>query len=134
MRKILRFLMAAAVLLAVAIAPPQVQAQQSMPGVEGPPAAPAASIEGTVKKVNPEAKTIEVSTGALGLWGKTLEVTDGTQIQAEGRRATLEDIREGAKVKASYETRVGTSFATRIDLLPMPEPKEAPGQAGPKTK
>ena len=134
MRKILRFLMAAAVLLAVAIAPPQVQAQQSMPGVEGSPAALAASVEGTVKKVNPEARTLEVSTGALGLWGKTLEVTDGTEIQAEGRRATLEDIREGAKVKASYETRVGTSFATRIDLLPMPEPKEAPGQAGPKTK
>ncbi len=134
MRKIFRFLMAAAVLLAVAIAPPQVQAQQSMPGVEGSPAAPAASVEGTVKKVNPEARTLEVSTGALGLWGKTLEVTDGTQIQAEGRRATLEDIREGAKVKASYETRMGTSFATRIDLLPMPEPKEAPGQAGPKTK
>ena len=134
MRKILRFLMAAAVLLAVAIAPPQVQAQQSMPGVEGSPAAPEASIEGTVKKVTPEARTLEVSTGALGLWGKTLEVTDGTQIQAEGRRATLEDIREGAKVKASYETRVGTSFATRIDLPPMPEPKEAPGQAGPKTK
>lgn len=134
MRKILRFLMAAAVLLAVAIAPPQVQAQQSTPGVQGSPAAPAASVEGTVKKVNPKARTLEVSTGALGLWGKTLEVTDGTEIQAEGRRATLEDIREGAKVKASYETRVGTSFATRIDLLPMPEPKEAPGQAGPKTK
>jgi Cu/Ag efflux protein CusF len=127
--------MAAAVLLAMAVGPWRVQAQQSMPGVQGSPAAPAgASVEGTVKKVNPEARTLEVSTGVLGLWGKTLEVTDRTQIQAEGRRATLEDIREGAKVKASYDTRVGTSFATRIDLLPMPEPKEAPGQAGPKTK
>ena len=134
MRKNLRFLMAIAVLLAMAVGPWRVQAQQSMPGVQGSPAAPAASVEGTVKKVNPEARTLEVSTGALGLWGKTLEVTDGTEIQAEGRRATLEDIREGAKVKASYETRVGTSFATRIDLLPMPEPKESPGQAGPKTK
>ena len=135
MRKNLRFLMAIAVLLAMAVGPWRVQAQQSMPGVQGSPAAPAgASVEGTVKKVNPEARTLEVSTGALGLWGKTLEVTDGTQIQAEGRRATLEDIREGAKVKASYETRAGKSFATRIDLLPMPQPKEAPGQAGPKTK
>jgi len=135
MRKNLRFLMAVAALLAMAVGPWGVQAQQSMPGVQGFPAAPAgASVEGTVKKVNPATRTFEVSVGLLGFWGKTLEVTDGTQIQAEGRRATLEDIREGVKVKASYETRAGKSFATRIDLLPVPRPKGAPGQAGPTTQ
>jgi len=106
-----------------------------MPGVQGSPPAPAdASFEGKVKKVDPAARTLEVSIGLLGLWGKTLEVTNGTQIQAEGRQVTLADIPEGANVKASYETRAGKSFATRIDLLPTPQPKESPGQAGPKTQ
>jgi Cu/Ag efflux protein CusF len=135
MGKNLRFLMAVAALLAMAFGPWGVQAQQSMPGVQGSPSASAeTSFEGTVKKVNPAARTLEVSIGLLGLWGKTLEVTDGTQIQSEGRQATLEDIREGAKVKASYETRAGKSIATRIDLLPVPQPKEAPGQTTPKTQ
>jgi Cu/Ag efflux protein CusF len=135
MRKNLRFLMAVAALLAMVFGPWGVQAQQSMPGVQGSPSASAAtSFEGTVKKVNPAARTLEVSIGLLGLWGKTLEVTDGTQIQSEGRQATLEDIREGTKVKASYETRAGKSIATRIDLLPVPQPKEAPGQTMPKTQ
>ena len=125
MQKNLRFLMAAAVLLAVAVCPWRVHAQHFMPGVQSSPPAPAetsaeTSVEGKVKKVNPAAKTLEVSIGLSGLWGKILEVTDGTQIQAEGRQATLADIPEGAKVRASYETRVGKSFATRIDLLPMP--------------
>jgi len=125
MQKNLRFLMSVAVLLAVAVCPWRVHAQQFMPGVQSSPPAPAetsaeTSVEGKVKKVNPAAKTLEVSIGLSGLWGKVLEVTDGTQIQAEGRQATLADIAEGAKVRASYETRVGKSFATRIDLLPMP--------------
>jgi hypothetical protein len=125
MRKNLRSLMAVGVLLAVAVCPWRVHAQQSMPGVQSSPPAPAeasaeTSVEGKVKKVNPAARTLEVSIGLSGLWGKILEVTDGTQIQAEGRQATLADIPEGAKVRASYETRVGKSFATRIDLLPMP--------------
>ncbi len=135
MRKNLRFLMAVAALLAMAFCPWVVQAQQYMPGVQGSPSAQTGpSVEGMVKKVNPAARTLDVSVGILGLWVKTLEVTDGTQIQADGRRATLEDIREGAKVKASYENQAGKSFATRIDLLPAPQPKEAPGQAGPKTQ
>lgn len=124
MRKNLRFLMAVAALLATAFGPWGVQAQQSMPGAQGSPSAPAAvSFEGTVKKVNPAARTLDVSVGLLGLWGKTLEVTDSTLIETEGRQATLEDIREGAKVKASYETRAGKSFATRIDVLPVPQTK-----------
>ena len=135
MQKILRFLMAMAALLAVAIVPWQGEAEQSMPAVQGSQPAPAeASVEGTVKKVNPTARTLEVSTGVPGLWSKTLEVTNGTQIQSEGRQATLEDIREGAKVKASYENRAGQSFAIHIDLLAMPDPKKGPGQTGSTTQ
>jgi Cu/Ag efflux protein CusF len=135
MEKILRFLVGVAVLLAVAMVPWRAEAQQSMPAVQGPQSAAAdASVEGTVKKVNPAARTLDVSAGALGLWVRTLEITNGTQIESEGRQATLEDIHEGAKVKASYENRAGKSFAIHIDLLTMPEPKKAPGQTGPTTQ
>ena len=124
MQKNLRSFVAVAVLLAVVMGPWRVEAQPSMPGGQSSPSAPAeASLEGKVKKVDPAARRLEVSIGLLGLWDKTLEVTDGTQIQVEGRQATLADIPEGAKVKASYETRAGKSFATHIDLLP---PYEAP--------
>jgi len=132
MRKNLHTLVAIAVSLAVLVGPWRAEAQQSMPGGQSSPSAPAeASVEGKVKKVNPASRRLEVSVGTLGLWDKTLEVTEGTQIQADGQQATLADIPEGAKVKASYETRVGKNFATRIDLLP---PNETPGQAGPNTQ
>jgi len=59
----------------------------------------------------------------LGLWDKTLELTNRTQIETEGQRATLADIAEGVKVKASYETRVGKSFATHISWYRCPSPR-----------
>jgi Cu/Ag efflux protein CusF len=128
MKNNLRFLMTSAVLLALAVVPWPAQAQPPMPGAK----AGDASLEGTVKKVDPAAKTVEVSIGQSGLWEKTLEVTKSTQIETEGQRATLADIAEGVKVKASYETRAGKSFATRIDLVPMPPPKDMPDQSAPK--
>jgi hypothetical protein len=135
MQKNLRLLVVIAVLVAVAIGPWRLQAEQSMPAVQGSQPAPAeASVEGTVKQVNPAARTLDVSRGIPGLWPKALEVTAATQIQAGGRRATLEDIVEGAKVKASYENRAGKSFATHIDLLTMPEPNKVTGPAGPATE
>ena len=121
MTKNLRFFMAMVVLLAVAVAPGAARAQQ--PNTKAQDAGDA-SLEGTVKKVDPAARTVEVSVGKLGLWDKTLELTNRTQIETEGQRATLADIAEGVKVKASYETRAGKSFATHIDLIPMPEPKD----------
>jgi hypothetical protein len=129
MRKNLPFLVAVAALLAmIMIAGPwsaQARPPRSRMQVSPPPDA-ASSIEGTVKKVNPAKRTIEVSTGASGHWEKTLELTSGTKIRDEGRAATLDDIQEGVRVKASYETLLGKSFATRIDLMPTPPPKEFP--------
>ena len=121
MTKNLRFFMAMVVLLAVAVAPGPARAQQ--PNTKAQSSGDA-SLEGTVKKVDPAARTVEISVGQRGLWDKTLELTNRTQIETEGQRATLADIAEGVKVKASYETRAGKSFATYIDLVPMPEPKD----------
>jgi Cu/Ag efflux protein CusF len=114
--------------------------QYPTPGAGGPAGSPNvsrpvvnAALKGTVKKVDPGARTVQVSSGLLGLFGRTLEVNSDTQIQVEGKQATLADIHEGSKVKASYETREGKNIATRIDVMPAPEPAKAPtGQAAPK--
>ncbi len=97
------------------------------------PARPMTSeVEGTVKKVDSGSGTVQVSTGLWGLFGRTLAVTGETQIQLEGRQATLADIREGARVKASYEVSEGKSVAKRIEV--MAPPQAAPPQQPPKTQ
>jgi Cu/Ag efflux protein CusF len=78
-------------------------------------------LEGSVKAVDRDARTISVSSWPLGVFGKTLEVTNQTQIQVEGQQATLADIQEGAKVKASYETEEGKNVATEIEVMPSPK-------------
>ncbi|HEV8458234.1 MAG TPA: hypothetical protein VGR44_08060 [Methylomirabilota bacterium] len=127
------------VVLALLVAPVWAQ-QYPTPGAGGPAGSPNLSrpvvntpLEGKVRKVDPGARTVQVSSGLLGLFGRTLEVTSDTQIQVEGKQATLADIHEGAKVKASYETREGKNIATRLEVMPAPEPAKAPtGQATPK--
>ena len=109
---------------------------QSLSGSTGPRTG--SSLEGTVKKINPATSTVEVSIGRFGLWAKNLEVSSATEIRIEGRKASLEDLQEGEKVKASYETRVGKNFATSIDVMPATQPGETPGEGGthaePKTQ
>jgi len=104
------------------------------PGLVGPPAArlpsplplPEKLLDGPVKSVDPRAKTVQVG-GALGLLSTTLAVTEDTQIAVEGAPASLQDLREGDEVNASYETREGKNVATSIGVTHP----EATGGAGP---
>ena len=73
-------------------------------------------LEGSVKKVDPGAGTLQVTAGPLG--NRILEVAEDTLIAVDGRQATLADLREGAKVKAAYESRDGKNVATRIEVVP----------------
>jgi len=100
MRNNLQFLAVIAALFAVIVVPWTAQAQPSRSNMEVSPFPSDTSVEGTVKRINPAARTIEVSTG--GHWEKTLELTVATEIRDEGRAATLDDIQEGVKVKASW--------------------------------
>jgi Cu/Ag efflux protein CusF len=75
-------------------------------------------VEGTVKKVDPAAGTLQISSGLFGLFGKTLQVGPDTQISIDGRDSNLAEVRQGTKVKASYETRNGRTVATRIEAMP----------------
>jgi Cu/Ag efflux protein CusF len=98
-----------------------------------PPAAPslpmAKFIDGPVKDVDPAAKTVKVG-WLLGFLSTTLEVTEDTHIAVEGAKGSLDMIREGDQVKASYEVRDGKNLAKAIDVR-QPEKESVPRQAAP---
>jgi hypothetical protein len=123
--------------LVLALTPAALLAQTPAPGTSVPPAtspaprtnpptsAPSepASVEGTVKRVDPSVNQIQVSSGLFGLFGRTVNVTSDTDIHVEGRKATLADIREGSRAKVAYETRDGRNVARSIEV--MAEPRES---------
>ena len=85
-------------------------------------------IEGKVGKVDALGKTVGVSTGFFGLLGRTLQVDDGTLIRVQGQPASLTEIKEGDRVKASYEVRDGKNVARMIDVTAEKlESRAAPG-------
>jgi Cu/Ag efflux protein CusF len=113
--------------LILAVGDAAAQSQQptsSRPGASASSAA-VSTVEGTVRKVDPMGGKVEVSSGLFGLFGTTLQVRPETQIPVEGRQSSLADLREGDKVKASYETREGQSIAKSIQVTPAPEPPRA---------
>ena len=126
--------------LAVAAGPVMAQGQQSPPLPGGSTPSPSerptekaltmGMLEGAVKKVDPAAGTLQVSSGPFGILGRTLEVTTDTQIQVEGRHGSLADLREGAKVKAAYESRDGKNVATQIEVMPAQESQKSSGTGG----
>jgi len=112
------------------------QAQQQPPAPKTPIPPPGSAapppevpkekqIEGTVSKVDPAAKTVGVSTGFFGLLGATVRVAEETQIMVQGQPAVITEIKEGDRVKASYEVRDGGNIAKSIEV--MPAPKKASG-------
>ena len=117
-----RTALTSAALVALTVAPVGAQtppaASTSPPAVTPAPGRAAGMLEGSIHKVDAGAGTLRVSSGPLGIFGKTLEVNGDTQIQIEGRQASLADLQEGAKIKASYETREGKNVATRIEVEP----------------
>lgn len=134
-------LTAVAALLTLVIAPAMAQMQppapaRPAPGAPEAPARPAPQeatkvVEGTVKRVDPGTKSVQVSSGLLGLFSATLELTEETRIQVEGKQGSPADIREGAKVKASYETREGKNVAKTIEVMPAEPKEQAPARPAP---
>jgi len=100
----------------------QVPPPRPAPGVERPAdkmtPMTTGMVEGTVQKVDPSSRTVRVSSGWFGLFGKTLEIVPDTRISVDGRDSTITQVREGTKVKASYETRDGRLIATQIETMP----------------
>ncbi len=74
-------------------------------------------LDGPVKKVDPASKSVEVG-WFLGLFSTMLAVNDETRIAVAGEKGSLADIREGDRVKASYEARDGLNIAKSIEVFP----------------
>ncbi len=144
MMRILKPLIVAAAILALTVSAVMAQTAPmsppapAAPGAPGPADLPAPRtlippqeklIQGPVKEVDPAAKTVQVG-WFLGLFSTTLEVTGDTHIVVSGTKASLPDIREGDRVKASYEARDGKYFAKSIEVTP-PEAKGGTGTPGP---
>jgi osmotically-inducible protein OsmY len=133
MERILRPLVTAVAMLALAV--PLATAQTTLvpppapggPRASGPTAVPSPRtptptqekvVEGSVKKVDPLAQTVQVG-WFLGLLSTTVEVTGDTAIaSADGKKTSFVDIREGDMVKASYEDREGKHIAKSIEVTP----------------
>ncbi len=75
------------------------------------------SVDGPVKNVDSLAKTVKVG-WLMGLFSTTLRVDDNTRINVAGSKASLADIQEGDRVKASYESRSDANVAKAIDVEP----------------
>ena len=90
MQRKFRILSAIVVVVGAINGPAGVPAEESSSGSTSAHAN--AFLEGRVKKINPEAGTVEVSIGKFGLWSKTLEVSDTTDIRMDGRKVSLEDL------------------------------------------
>ena len=129
MMRRLKPLVVAATILALTV--PPVMAQVALPpgaaapGGSGPadlaapksPMPPQEKVIGSVQKVDPAAKTVQVE-WLRGLFSTTLDVTGDTQIAVGGTKASLSDIREGDRVKAAYEPRDGKNVAKSIEVNP----------------
>ncbi len=139
MTRVLEPLVVAAAILALTVTPVMAQVAPppgpAAPGGSGPadlaapksPMPPQEKVIGSVQKVDPAAKTVQVE-WFLGLFNTRLEVTGDTQIAVGGAKASLSDIREGDRVKAAYEARDGKNFAKAIEVTP-PEPTAGTGPA-----
>jgi hypothetical protein len=88
-------------------------------------------VEGSVKKIDPSSQTVQIPTGLFGILGRTLGVTQQTQIQVEGRPGAISDLEEGKKVRAAYEGRDGKNVATLIEVMPAEDAADASAGAGP---
>ncbi len=100
-------------------APPDQQQQQQQQPQQQQMSSPRVEkrLDGPVKKVDPASKAVEVG-WFFGLFSTKLAVTDDTRIAVEGGKGSLADIREGDRVKASYEARDGQNIAKSIEVIP----------------
>jgi DNA-binding response OmpR family regulator len=70
----------------------------------------AAETEGMIQSVDAAGMQIVLSDGT------TLVCDDSTNIMVEGKEGKLEDLKEGAKVKASYEEKDGKNVAATLEV------------------
>ena len=70
----------------------------------------AAEMEGKIQSVDPAAKEMVLDDGTKLTW------SEDTKFSVKGQEAKLEDLKEGAKVKAGYEEKDGKNVLRTIDV------------------
>ncbi len=70
----------------------------------------AGEMEGTIQSIDTASKEVVLDNGSK------IVVDDGTTIMLEGKEAKLEDLKEGAKAKASFEEKDGKNVAEKIEV------------------
>jgi Cu/Ag efflux protein CusF len=70
----------------------------------------AAEMEGKIQSIDTASKELVLDNGAK------LVCDDSTNIMMEGKSAKLEDLKEGSKVKASYEEKDGKNVAAMVEV------------------
>jgi hypothetical protein len=73
------------------------------------------AVEGTVVAIDREVKHLRVG-GSPGQRGTPLQLVDSSEIRVGDRQGSLAEIREGARVKASYEDRSGIHVVRSIEV------------------
>jgi len=122
--------LATAVALGLALGTLPVAAQAPATPADSPAAVPAPGnpmpersakaeiLEGSIKKVDRGAVTLEMSDSAPGATTRTLAIVAETLIAVDGRPGTLADLQEGTKVKAAYVSRDGEDVVILIEVVP----------------
>jgi hypothetical protein len=75
-------------------------------------------LEGSIKKVDSGAGTLEMGDSAPGAMSRTLAIVAETVVAVDGRAGTLADLQEGIKVKAAYVPRDGKDVVILIEVVP----------------
>jgi Cu/Ag efflux protein CusF len=70
----------------------------------------AAEIEGKIQAVDKMSKELILDNGPKLAWD------EDTKIMVEGKEGRLEDLKEGGKVKASFEEKDGKNIATMLEV------------------
>lgn len=70
----------------------------------------AAEMEGKIQSIDPGSKELVLEDGTKLTWD------DSTSIKMEGKEGKLEDLKEGAKVKASYEEKDGKNVVLTFEV------------------
>ena len=72
--------------------------------------ATAAEMQGKIQSIDTSSKEVVLDNGA------TLVCDDSTSITMDGKSAKLEDLKEGARVKANYEEKDGKNMVAMLEV------------------
>lgn len=87
-------------------------------------------LEGTVTSVDPTRHEITIQRENLP--DAHLALVDDTKITLDGKQATMQELQEGAEVRAKFQLAEGTPVAVSLDAKPSKEQKKMQEQPMPQ--